>query len=138
MGQERSHASTASRYNEVMNVETRPYVERSSHYLTQASEEFAQGDYLQASEKGWGATAQMIKAVAEERGWDHSRHAQLIGTVRQVVEETGDQELWLSFGAARDLHENFYEEQMGAGDVEFHLDQVRRLTDRLRALIDGD
>ena len=80
----------------------------------------------------------MIKAVAEERGWDHSRHAQLIGTVRQVVEETGDQDIWLAFGAARDLRENFYEEQMGMNDVEFHLAQVRHLIERLRGLVDGN
>ena len=121
-----------------MNVETRPYVDRSAHYLSQASEEFARGDLLQASEKGWGATAQMVKAVAEERGWEHSQHAELIRAMRRIVEETGDQELWLSFGATRDLHENFYEGQMSERDVEYHLGQVLRLTDRLRGLIDGN
>lgn len=121
-----------------MNVETRPYVERSEHYLAQASDEFGRGDYLQASEKGWGATAQMVKAVAEERGWDHSRHAQLIGTVRRVVAETGDQELWLAFGAARDLHENFYEGEMGANDVDYHLGHVTQFIERMRGLIDGN
>lgn len=119
-----------------MNTATHPYIERSSHYLTQASEEFAQGDYLQASEKGWGATAQMIKAVAQERGWEHRFHAELIRAMRRVVEETGDQELWLTFGATRDLHENFYEGQMSGDDVEYHLDQARHLIDRLRDLID--
>lgn len=119
-----------------MNVETRPYVERSAHYLSQASEEFARGDLLQASEKGWGATAQMVKAVAEERGWEHRRHAQLIGVVRRVVEETGDQTLWLSFGAAGDLHTNFYESVMGASDVAYHLEQVTQFVDKVRGLLD--
>ena len=67
-----------------MNVETRSYSNRSAHYLSQASEEFARGDFLQASEKGWGATAQMVKAVAEERGWEHGRHANFFEVVRRV------------------------------------------------------
>ena len=96
------------------------------------------GDIGQASEKGWGATAQIIKAVAEERGWEHIRHAQLIATVRRVVAETGDQELWLSFGAARDLHENFYEEEMASDDVDFHLAQVSGFVEKMRGLLNGD
>ncbi len=119
-----------------MNVETRPYVDRSAHYLTQASEELAGGDTLQASEKGWGATAQIIKAVAEERGWDHSRHAQLIGIVRRIVEGTGDADLWVAFGMSRNLHENFYEGEMGPTDVDTHLGQIAGFVQRMRGLID--
>ena len=39
-------------------------------FLTKAGGYLAEGDLLQASEKGWGAAAQMVKAVAEARGWD--------------------------------------------------------------------
>ena len=120
-----------------MNLETLPHVDRSARYLAHAAKELGRGDTLQASEKGWGATAQIVKAVAEERGWDHSRHAQLIGTVRRVVAETGDQELWLAFGAARDLHENFYEGEMGASDVGYHLGHVTQFIERMRGLING-
>ena len=47
--------------------------------MAQSHSELAQGDLQQASEKGWGAAAQMMKAVAETRGWDHSRHRHLTG-----------------------------------------------------------
>ena len=119
-----------------MNVETRPYVDRSAHYLAQASEELAGGDTLQASEKGWGATAQIIKAVAEERGWEHGRHAHFFEVARRVVAETGEQELWIAFEMARGLHENLYEGKMGEDDVEFHLGHIGRFVDRMRGLID--
>ena len=118
-----------------MNVEARPYVDRSAHYLAQASEELARGDSLQASEKGWGATAQIIKAVAEERGWDHSRHAQLIGIVRRIVEETGDADLWVAFGMSRNLHENFYEGELGPSDVNTHLGHIAGFVEKMRGLI---
>ena len=44
------------------------YTSRSMTYLSQASEELAKGDLCQASEKGWGAAAEMVKAVAAVRG----------------------------------------------------------------------
>ena len=28
-------------------------------------------------EKGWGAAALMLKAVAEQRGWEHGKHRHL-------------------------------------------------------------
>ncbi len=120
-----------------MSVETRPYAERSAHYLRQASAELANGDLLQASEKGWGAAAQVIKAVAEERGWDHSRHALLIRTTRRIVEETGDGDLWQGFAMARELHENFYEGELGENDVVLHLESVTSFIEKMRALIDA-
>ena len=121
-----------------MNLETRPYVDRSTRYLAQAAEELGRGDTLQASEKGWGATAQIVKAVAEERGWDHGRHANLFEVVRRVVAETGDQDLWLSFGAAGDLHTNFYEGVLGESDVDYHLGHVMRFVEKMRGQINGN
>ena len=95
-------------------------------------------DSLQASEKGWGATAQMAKAVAEERGWEHGRHANFFEVVRCVVAETGDQEIWVAFEMARGLHENFYEGKMGSSDVDFHLGHVTRFTEKMRGLLDDN
>ena len=49
---------------------TRKYRDDSRSLLAQARDELARGDVRQASEKGWGAAAQILKAVAEQRGWD--------------------------------------------------------------------
>ena len=40
-------------------------------FLTQAFEKLEKGDLPQAPEKGWGAATKMLKAIAQERGWDH-------------------------------------------------------------------
>jgi len=37
-------------------------------FLREAEELLARGDYLQASEKAWGAAAQIVKAVAAKKG----------------------------------------------------------------------
>ena len=52
---------------------TQQYQQASEHFLAQARQELADGDLPQASEKGWGATAQILKAIAERRGWEHNR-----------------------------------------------------------------
>ena len=43
------------------------YREQSRRFLEQARSELREGDLAQASEKGWGAASQMVKAVAEAR-----------------------------------------------------------------------
>ena len=42
--------------------------------MQQADEELGRGDYLQASEKAWGAAVRAVKSVAERRGWEHDSH----------------------------------------------------------------
>ena len=66
------------------------YRESSHHLLAQARAELAAGDARQASEKGWGAAALMLKAVAEERGWEHGRHRHHLRTVGRLRSELGD------------------------------------------------
>ena len=50
------------------------YAELSRHFMEKADEYLAAGDRVQASEKGWGAVAEAIKSIAEERGWYHQGH----------------------------------------------------------------
>ena len=47
---------------------SRQYQQASDRFLAQARQELSDGDLAQASEKGWGTTAQMLKAIAEQRG----------------------------------------------------------------------
>ena len=53
------------------------YQQASRQLLAQGPDELVRGDKQQASEKGWGAAAQMFKAIAERRGWDHRGHRQI-------------------------------------------------------------
>ena len=114
---------------------TTTHREQSRIYLTQAYEELAKGDLPQASEKAWGAASQMLKAVAEQRGWSHRSHQSLYGIIRQLRRETGKAELTLLFSHASDLHGNFYENLYAAEDIEDLLPEVGQLVDRLEALL---
>ena len=103
-------------------------------FLERAQAYLAEGDLLQASEKGWGAAAQMVKAVAEARGWRHQDHRSLYNAVNRLVRETGDAEMGRAFGLAGALETNFYEGWLPRETVELCLTQVAELVDTLEAL----
>ena len=114
---------------------TTDYPVGSRAMMTQSRTELAQGDLQQASEKGWGAAAQMMKAVAEARGWQHGRHRHLHQTASRLRAETGDGDIYRYFQIAGSLHENFYENQMAAQDIDQSLQDVERLLERLETIL---
>ena len=111
------------------------YREQSRVFLEQAYRELQEGDLYQASEKGWGASSQMVKAVAEERGWDHTRHRDLFSDVFRLRRETGDRDISRLFEPANLLHANFYEGEMDQADVEDALERIRQFVEKLEALL---
>ena len=111
------------------------YRDQSRTYLKQALEELEKGDVRQASEKGWGAAAQMVKAAADHKGLRHNAHPLLHEAVSQFVEETGDDELRTLFSAANLLHVNFYEGGFSAAIVEKAIQDVTRFIQKVEALI---
>ena len=114
---------------------TQTYYVASRKFLAQAREELAAGDVSQASEKGWGAAAQMVKAIAAQRGWEHRKHALLFDAVARLVDEVGDDDIDRLFAVANSLHINFYEDWQNAQSVERHLNDVARLLDKLEPLL---
>ena len=97
----------------------------------------ARGDLCQASEKGWGAASQMLKAMAYEQGWQHRRHNNLYEAVDRLMELTNDYEFRPLFAAAGELHTNFYEEFMEEDEVHTHLEQVTQFVNKIEALLDA-
>lgn len=69
------------------------YARLSEKYLKEADDPLAKGDYVQASEKLWGAAALMVKAVAASRGVSISSHGELFSFVRKLGEEERNPEL---------------------------------------------
>ena len=112
----------------------RTYQVASRQLLRQGREELAKGDTRQAAEKGWGAAAQIVKAIAERRGWIHGGHTHLFATVKHLREETGDKDITRLFHVANSLHNNFYENNQEADIVREALDDVERFVDKVEPL----
>jgi hypothetical protein len=56
-------------------------------YLADADQLLEVGDYSQASERYWGAVAEVLKAIADDRGWRHLTHREIRGTLGRLAEE---------------------------------------------------
>ena len=112
------------------------HIDTASEFLTKAHAYLAEGDLLQASEKGWGATARMVKAVAETRGWRHSSHGDLYRAIDDLADELSDQRLQNLFRSASALHQNFYEGYMPEATVADALKDVEEITSRLSEVLD--
>ena len=115
-------------------MQTPTYRTASHELLRQAAQELEAGDVRLASEKGWGAAAQMIEAVAENRGWPHSSHSRLYEAANRLAQETGDREIRLLFNAAGNLHVNFYENWVTLEVVSIGLTDVELLLAKLEPL----
>ena len=114
------------------------YQAASRQLLAQSREELARGDVRQASEKGWGAAAQIVKSVAELRGWGHRSHAALYNVVSRLVHETNDDDIRRLFDVAGNLHVNYYEDWNNAENVASSLNDVERFLDKLEPLVSAE
>lgn len=117
-----------------MTTRTTYHIETAAEFLARAHTYLANDDLLQASEKGWGAAAQAVKAVAEARGWDHNGHRLLHQTVRRLIDETGRSDLRDRFNAANTLHANFYDGFLTDDDIREDLETVERFVEQMRPL----
>ena len=102
--------------------------------LREAEAEFEKGDFVQASEKSWGAAAQHLKALATERDWGHDTHGHLGIVADLLAEETGNEEISTLFSLAESLHANFYQAHRSEAAVRGGMDDVRRFVTILAAI----
>lgn len=117
-----------------LSLSTQKYVAASYELMGKARDYRQQGDLRQASEKGWGAAAQMVKAVAEnwgDYGVTHGRHQDLRALVAGLTTADGASDLFLTFQAAQDLHVNFYENNVSAYIVDLSLEQAANFIDMM-------
>ena len=108
-----------------------------SKFLEQARVELAAGDLAEASEAGWAAAVQMVKAIAAQRGWPHSTRGHWFSVIDNLVRQTGDRDISICFSVASALHSNFYENIRPAQSVAGSIDDVARLLDKLRPILES-
>ncbi len=106
----------------------------SKEFLRKGREALVQGDLEQASEKLWGAAAQMVKAVAEKRGWSHHGHRDFFRVVSRLDQELGDPTLRDLFHVANSLHSNFYEHWMTRDYFESGLEKIQEFVAKLETV----
>ena len=113
---------------------TEDHIDTAHKFLVDADREFEAGDILQASEKLWGAAAQVVIAEMKRRGMKANSHRAMVQAVEQFAQETHDRSLRDMFLAARFFHQNFYNGTME--NYEFVLDRptVHNFVERMLEL----
>ena len=104
-------------------------------FIRDAREELEHGSRLQAGEKAWGAVAQYLKIIGEQRGWRHDSHHQLDNIARHILAEYYDYELALALSDAYNIgHKNFYENQWGLCKIRETIEEVEEVLPLLESI----
>ena len=94
-------------------------VQISERMIQQARDELERGDRLQATEKVWGALAQMLKAHGQQRGWLNLGGHRTVGHIaRQLTDEYDDRRILTAYVGADNGHRNFYDNEMSPPEIE--------------------
>jgi len=103
-------------------------------FLNDAEELVKKGDYLQASEKAWGAASQMVKAIAAKNGLELRSHGELHKFVSKMSRERGDEEIGRMWRSAIVLHQNFYENWLPEDMVIDSISDVKKFIKKLKTM----
>lgn len=115
-------------YLQLADPETKTALHRhlSEQYLRSAQELITAADYVQASEKLWGAASQLVKAVAAKRKVELRSHSDLNRYVAELRNETSEPEIRRLWQIATSLHQNFYEAWLPAEIVKESVADIQR------------
>lgn len=111
------------------------HVELCEKYMAEAEGFLAKKDYVQASEKAWGAAAQALKAIAEKRGKELRSHGELHKFASELAKELKDGEFGRLWRSVVSLHQNFYENWFVDEQVEEGVEDAKRLVEKLMKLL---
>ena len=113
--------------------EAEHYLKLNNKYLEDAEELIKRKDYVQASEKLWGAAAaEIVKVAAAKRGIKITSHRELYKFVATLSTELEEPELTRLFSIAGALHQNFYENWLPSETVVDHAKAVKEFITRLK------
>lgn len=110
-------------------------MELNKKYLKDAEELFKSGDYSQASEKYWGAAAEITKAYAEKLGRHLRTHNDLWDFVIDLNKKSPNSEILRYFADASHLHSNFYEDDLRQEVIENRAESVKRYINSIKILM---
>ncbi len=111
------------------------YQKLNGKYLKDADRFFKKGDYSQASEKYWGAAAEITKAYALRSGRNVKTHSDLWDLVIELDKKFPELGLHHDFADANHLHSNFYEDELRPETIELLSKSVKAYVKKIKGLI---
>ena len=101
------------------------YAELSAEHLDKAAAALSKDDVDQASDEICAAASSALKAVCQERGWNHRYHNHLRAAAVYLALEWNRPDLELTFDSIENMHVNYYEHQWYVGEVQRRLEVVK-------------
>jgi hypothetical protein len=123
--------------NEPIDPETKAeiHLKLSEKYIKDAEEFLTKKDFVQASEKAWGAATQIVKALAAKEGKELINNGELHRYVAELSKEKGDKEIMKFWFSATSLHQNFYENWFPEESVRSAIEDVKNFIEKLRKFL---
>ncbi|HLG30349.1 MAG TPA: PaREP1 family protein [Candidatus Brocadiales bacterium] len=118
------------------NGKVKRYIELNGKYINDAEECLKKGDYAQASEKLWGATVTIAKAIAAQRRKTIKTHEGIGAFLAQIARELKDESISNVYFTAEALHQNFYENVAPPDFVKKGAKTVKQFVTRMRNRFD--
>lgn len=114
------------------NGNVKKYLELNNKYIHDADECLKKGDYVQASEKLWGATVTIAKAIAAQRRKSLKTHEGIKFFLAQLARELKDENINTVSLVAEGLHQNFYENIEHPDSVKKGAKMIKQFVTRMR------
>ena len=114
------------------NGKIRKYADLSGKYLHDVEILLSKGDLSQASEKLWGATVTIVKAIAAQRRKTLKTHEGIKFFLAQIARELKDESVNSVSLVAEGLHQNFYENAEHPDSVKKGAKTIKQFITRMR------
>ncbi len=108
------------------------YTNLSEKYLHDAETLLRKGDLSQASEKLWGATVTIVKAIAAQRRKTLKTHEGIKFFMAEIARELKDESVNNISLIAEGLHQNFYENAEHPDSVKKGAKTIKQFVTRMR------
>ena len=108
------------------------YLQLNNKYINDADKYIMKDDYVQASEKLWGASVTIIKAIAAQRGKTIKSHEGIQYFFAQIAKELKDANINTICLIAEGLHQNFYENTTHPDTIKKGSKTIKQFVIRMR------
>lgn len=108
------------------------YITLHEKYLRESDELFKQKNYSQVSEKLWGATATIAKAIAASRNKTIKSHDGVGFYLASIAKELKDKSILNIVSIANSMHQNFYEDNLPPEVTREASRTIKQFVNRMR------
>ncbi|MFQ5687112.1 MAG: PaREP1 family protein [Candidatus Scalindua sp.] len=114
------------------NGKLKKYIALHEKYINESDEFLKQKNYSQVSEKLWGATATITKAIAASRNKTIKSHDGISFYLASIAKELKDNSILDIVNMANSMHQNFYEDNLPPEVIKRTSQRIKRFANRMR------